>query len=432
MINLDIYKELDLVVRGWNTVFNSDVVLDRSKISSCTTNFVFNLFLTQLSRDLHHELNDEICVCEKKENKFHVYSIESNDIVSREYGFKSKRKFFNDINNFKIIITNFPIDVNSIIRGKLILRKEVIVNLMTSNLTHFFSNELPYSAGDNKIFFTKAFENLLMSNIDKLKLMEFSSHLLNTFEIGVAIDDVILKPVITISPYGRWYWTSTEKIQNNISIRNKIYKKLLKYGKVMTIDLISGEPVIFAQLANSTLLKKLINLRINLKEKNPVLCESLKNLINIFIHAVESPKEAYNKFKAFGDISIIERELHISVIEIFYCLQEEFMCYNNSVLNDYKTLSRTELNRRIVNPLGFLNFKNEFIKEHRKYLQGHTHDKILELAMMNYNELNLLPIFTVHDSISYFINGKDAEPISNIIKLNAKKLKTPVTIETLG
>ena len=107
--------------------------------------------------------------------------------------------------------------------------------------------------------------------------------------------------------------------------------------------------------------------------------------------------------------------------------------YNKNIIDSYKNnLSVTEFDRRIVNPATILMSEKEIIKEHRKYLQGHTHDRILLLAQGLYNNLGLIPMFTIHDSITYFINNHDETPILDCVNKIAKNIKTPITIEILG
>ena len=77
---------------------------------------------------------------------------------------RSKRKFFSLINNYDIIITkNFPLQDN-FRDNKIILRYEVICNILTSNKTHYFSIDTPFPINDYTVFFTKDFYNILLNN----------------------------------------------------------------------------------------------------------------------------------------------------------------------------------------------------------------------------------------------------------------------------
>ena len=91
-----------------------------------------------------------------------------------------------------------------------------------------------------------------------------------------------------------------------------------------------------------------------------------------------------------------------------------------------------ELYRRIIIPDAVLYSDNDLIKEHRKYLQGHTHDKLLKLAELVHTALDILPIFTVHDSASFFINHKNKEDILCSFQNCIKELKSPIEIEIIS
>lgn len=422
-----------LLIEKWNSYFNY-------KTSYCdmdvydNSDDLFNDYLYMNNKDFIYEYDDAFCFCEKQESKYIISYVNDNKIYSEEINIKAKRKFFNLINNFEIIITKaFPLNSDTINKNKILLRYEIIRNLWTSNNTHFFSKDLPFSINDNRIFFTKIFKNLLFDNTEKLNILKFGTLMLNSFEIGVMIDDIKLKPKITISPYGRWYWSGTEKVQNDMKSRQKIYDKLLKYGKILNIDLVSGEPVIFYNLSKSSILKKLVKFRIALKETDEDLSNSIKDLINIFIHSVENSDDVVDKFKKKNsDFAIIEEKLKLSLYDVMGALQDEILWYNSKVIDAYTSdLSIKEYNRRIVMHDIFIKENHEILKEHRKYLQGYTHDRILNLAQLNYSNTGLMPIFTIHDSLSYFINHKDANILSEQLIKNAKKLKYPINIEII-
>lgn len=411
-----------------------NLVEDTLTVDSLEVDNIFNAYLKTISSKMNFEFTDNICYCSKHNSTISISYVKNNEIRTEDLDVRAKRKFYTLIGNYDIIITNnFPIAADAVNASKILLRYELLRNIYTSNHTHFFSKDMPFSIDDNSVFLTKVFYNNLISDKTKLYRLRFASYLLNMFEIGVSIDDLVLKPNISVSPYGRWYWSGTEKVQNDIKSRNKIYKKLLKYGKVLNIDLISGEPIILSQLNNSQLLKKLLKYRIAIKSTDPVLSTTLKDLINIYIHAVISPEEAYSKFKANNDYKLVENKLGVAVIDIFAGLQDDFLWYNNKVIDTYRqNLSCVELTRRIVNPGTILMNDSDIIKEHRKFLQGHTHDKILELASMIYKEHQILPMFTVHDSLSYFISERDdITEIKEIVRKSAKQTKSPITIQIL-
>jgi len=426
-------RAIQRLIYNWNNYFGKTQVEDSYIVDELNIDNLFNSYLASYSSTLSFEYTDNICVCEKQNNRITVTYFK-NKICIDEFDVRSKRKFYNLINNFDYIITNnFPISAEVLNKTKIILRYELIRNILTSNHTHFFSKDLPFSVNDMTVFITKMFLQELNSCKERLAKLRFSSYLLNQFELGVVIDDLILKPNISISPYGRWYWSGTERVQNDLKARKKVFNKLLKYGKILNIDLISGEPMILSQLSNSSLLKKLLKYRVSIKKNDIELSTALKNLINIFIHASTTPEDVYYKFKTSNDYKLIESKIGIPVINILGGLQDEFLWYNKNVIDSYmRNLSCNELSRRIVNPGVFILNENDIIKEHRKFLQGHTHDKILDIAMLTFKEINILPIFTVHDSLTYFIsNSENLSEVKDVVKKNAKLIKTPITMEIL-
>jgi hypothetical protein len=81
------------------------------------------------------------------------FSISEKKINTININSRSKRKIYNLLSDFSIIITkNFPLDKDSLSSNKIILRHEIIKNVLTSNETHFFSENLPFSIKDNRVF----------------------------------------------------------------------------------------------------------------------------------------------------------------------------------------------------------------------------------------------------------------------------------------
>lgn len=423
----------NMLVDYWNDYFgisNSYVPIETTDVDK-----LFNSYLSSISTSLEFEWNSGICLCKRVDTAIEVYYINSNNSLTyKEFSLRAKKKFFSFLCEFEIIITdNLPLN-KDIFGNTLLLRYELIRNIFTSNHTHFFDKTLPFSIDDISIFFTTQFKILLMSDSQRLENLIFSSHVLNSFELGVTINDIILKPNITISHYGRWYWSGTAKIQNDLKARNAVYERFLDYGKVLTVDLVSGEPTILSELSGSILLNKLVKYRIKLNKKGDnELSNLIKEILNIFIHSVDKPAVAYKHFKnKHSDYNSIEKELGISILDVFLSLQAEFMCYNNKVIENYKTnLSTIENGRRIVNPSSILFTPTELIKEHRKYLQGLTHDKIIRIARLMYNETRILPIFTIHDSVSYYISEENENSTIETMKKIGKQIKTPITLEII-
>jgi len=422
----------NILINNWNKIFSESISVDKI----CDTNNIdqlFNNYLSLISSNHIYELREDICLIEKIGYKYYIYYVKNNFIDKIELDIRSKRKFFSIINNYNIIITkNFPLQ-NDFQGSKILLRYELIRNIFTSNNTHYFSIKLPFSVDNYTIFFTEEFYKLLLNNLAKFNLLKFSSILLNKFEIGTTVDDFILKPHINISHYGRWYWSNTEKIQSSLKVRNKLYSKIVKYGRILNIDFISAEPNLLSQLCGSELMKKLIKYRVIAKKSNPEISDMIKNLLNIYIHSNDSPSEAYKKFKNKYDSNKIVKVLGVSILDILNCLQDDFLCYNKYVIDCFKnSLSIEEFNRRIVNPSVFIYDEREVIKEHRKFLQGHVHDHVIELARLLKEDLNILPIFTIHDSLSYFLpKAMDIDEIKASLIKNVKKLNTTVEIEVI-
>jgi len=418
----------ELLINNWNKIFSegipSNKINDNNDIHQ-----LFNDYLNLIVANRTYELREDICLIDKLGYKYNIYFANNNSIHKTELDVRSKRKFFSLINNYDIIITkNFPLQDN-FRDNKIILRYEVICNILTSNKTHYFSIDTPFPINDYTVFFTKDFYNILLNNPVKFNFIKFSSMLLNKFEIGLTIDDVILKPRINISRYGRWYWSNTKNFQTNLNVRNKLYSKLTRYGNVFNIDFISAEPNLLSKLCNSKLLQKLVKYRVVAKKSNPEVSDAVKDLLNIYIHSNDSPVEAYKKLNKHKQ-NMVENALGVSVLDILSCLEDDFLDYNNYVIDRYKTsLSIEELIRRIVIPDAFINDR-EVIKEHRKYLQGHVHDHVLELARLIYEDLNILPLFTIHDSLSYFLPKEcDLDEVKNSLIKNIKKLNIPVEVE---
>lgn len=425
-------KSTETILTNWNQYFNYNC---KEEFSGISFDEIFNSYLYFNNKDTKYEYISKVCFVEKQQAGIYTLTYyNGSEIIIDQMNTKARRKFYNLLGDFEVIITkNFPLITDNLDKHKTILRHEIVKNILTSNETHFFSKDLPFSINDNRVFLTSMFYSLLFENVDKLNILKFGSFLLNQFEVGMTIDDIKLKPKISVSNYGRWYWSGTEKVQNDKKSRQKIYNKFIKYGKILNIDLISGEPTILANLSESKVLKKLLKYRLAIKDKNYELSDALKFLINMFIHSSYDIESVAQQFKTHNILADqLEESLGVPVVDLLLCLQDEFLCYNRYVLDEHrKNFSVKELNRRIVIPHSHELSDIELIKEHRKYLQGHTHDRILNLAQRNYLTTGLIPIFTVHDSISYFINNHDATQITDQILKNSKDMKYPITFEIL-
>ena len=421
-----------LLVDSWNRVFSESVSPNRVADSE-SVDQLFNDYLRLVVANHSYSLREDTCLVDKVEYKYYVYFARKSSVDKVEFDVRSKRKFFSTISGYSTVITrNFPLQDSSR-SDKTILRYEVVRNILTSNNTHFFSLDLPFPVDDYTVFFTENFYRLLLSNLSRFNLLKFSSALLNSFETGLTVDNFVLKPSVNVSRYGRWYWSNTEKIQSSLNVRSKLYSRVVKYGRVLNVDFISAEPTLLSKLCDSELMRKLVKYRVAVRKSNPEVSDAVKNLLNIYIHSNDSPAEAFRKFKRKYDSKQVESVFGVSIFDILSCLQDDFLCYNRHVTDSYRTsLSVEEFYRRVVNPGVFTCDDREVIKEHRKFLQGHVHDHVLELARLVSEDLSVLPIFTIHDSLSYFVpRDFDLDRLKDSLSKGIKRLGISARVEII-
>ena len=244
-----------------------------------------------LSSFNNYSLLNNVCVCHAENDIVHIIYTDNNDVINTVISNKNRRKLYNIINNYQYVISNFAIDKPN--KDVIILREEVIDNYLFCNYRYYLDTECILSKCNREIYLFGNLFNKLTSNIDFFEQIIFDSTLLNTFIKGLTVDDIIIKPKINISQYGRWYWSNTDKFQTNITERNKVYSKLSKSGIIVNIDLVSGEPIVLAKLAHSKLLKKFVDYRISLKDKDDEMRNILKKFINIFIHSYPTVNSVY-------------------------------------------------------------------------------------------------------------------------------------------
>ena len=422
-----------VLINTWNKIFNSDILESEINENYINNMQLFNSFLNKLNNSIQYKYIDSICLCKKIGMKYIVTYYDNYTIQSKSFGNNTKRKMYTFLESFNwIIISGFAIN-NETLSNKIIMREEIIINFLGNNETHFYSKDLLFSKNDDNVYLTQNFYNLIYKNKKLFNLILFGSFLLNSFELGFTVDEVTLTPKITLSKYGRWYWTNTEKVQNDSEVRQKIYKKLLKYGSILSADFVSAEPYILSDLIKSKLLKKVIKQRIKLKIIGDEDSNALKLVINSFIHSNDSPDKALYKFNIQYPNSKISKKIGMEMSDFFDSLHQSLICYNSIMMENYRNeIVVEELYRRIIIPDAVLYSDNDLIKEHRKYLQGHTHDKLLKLAELVHTALDILPIFTVHDSASFFINHKNKEDILCSFQNCIKELKSPIEIEIIS
>ena len=421
------------LIEYWNNFFNLSADIKYEEIQNNIKD-PFDVYLKYNYEYFYKKIkliDNYIGFCEKKDNNYIIYYSNNNNIKKITFKLNEKRALYSNLESFKIIIAK-----NIIINNKkcLIIRYEILKNMLTSSNYHFFSKDIAFSSDNITPLLSINFLDLLLNNKKLFNFICFSSNLLNKYESGITIGNINLKPNINISNYGRWYWSGTEKIQNDIKARDKVVNTCLQFGNIINIDLISGEPTILSNLIKSKLLKKLINYRIVLKNNgNKYLGDAIKNILNIYIHSIDTPEKAYNNFKLINkNYNDIEKKLKLSIYDILVCLQNEFLCYNKYVKNSYiENMSVVENDRRIVNPYNILMSETELFKEHRKYLQGLTHDSVLRIAEKIYNEEKVLPLYTIYDSLTFFIQKSNNIKIQHIYDIINNIDDTKASIDIL-
>lgn len=397
-------------------------------LKSSKNNNHFENFI-KINSDLYKnkDLTNEVCVCHNIDGIVKIYRAKNNVPYVSTYTIRNKRKLYYILGEFPYIITNCNVNVPN----AKIIREELVDNYIFNEQKYYFSEHCCYDKED-LFAYLDAQIFLSLANSKYLEQIIFNSMLLNYFTNGFVIDDVIIKPKINISKYGRWYWSNSDKIQTNLSERNKIYRKLSKCGAVINVDLVSAEPFILSGLSGSKVLKKLIDYRISLKNKNEEIRDILKRFINIFIHSYPTTNSVYQTVvRTIDNYKKLEDVIGIKIENIINKLFEEFSFHDKNIITEYRTkLEYMELQRRIINPYAPIQSDAQIIKEHRKYMQGHAHDLLLQYSYMNYKKLPIVPIFTIHDCLSYFI--QDLSIIDNfidVLKENAKEMKLSINLE---
>jgi hypothetical protein len=118
-------------------------------------------------------------------------------------------------------------------------------------------------------------------------------------------------------------------------------------------------------------------------------------------------------------------------MEILNKLHEELIDYNIKMVEMYKsTLSFNELRRRIVNSSAILDDDIDIIKKHRIYLQGHVHDNIIILSKYIYEKTGIFPLYTIHDSVSFYLNSnQNYDRFIEAAKSASKEIHLPYIID---
>lgn len=424
----------DRLLKHWNTIFKSNISLSDDISDS---DVLFNSFLSSYSKNQKYEYTETACVCLKNGNKLSLYSAEDDNIVFDEIGINTRKKFRNYINNFNIVITNFELGKDLIENclkinpKKQFLRYEILHSSYSGCKYNYLDESVPFGNDNPAAYLTKSFIKRLISNKNNYSFIRYSSHLLNHFENGMIIDDTIIKPKVNVSGYGRWYWTGKYKLQQDKELRNSIIEKIVSRGdKYVSIDFISASPSILAKISQSKTLKSLINKRIKNLE-NSDFSKNLKDILNIIVHGNEDLDILKSRFDRKYDIEYLEKIGKFDFYSMLESLHSDLLEYNNNVIDAYKTsLTFQELKRRIVDPGAIVEDDIDIVKKHRVYLQGHIHDNILLLTKHVYENTGIYPLYTVHDSVNFYINkNDDYDKFIESVKLAGREVKLPFRVE---
>ena len=421
----------DKLLRYWNDIFNKNGKF------SCKNALdkMFDEYLLSIDDNTNeYAYTDKVRVClyDTTNKMYNLYKCndDMSNIQKHAIDKTKKRQLFDFMNDASVIITNFPL---MHFENKICLRYEFLINILTSSEQFlFFDKNLFFSKKSIRPFFCKKLWQPLVNNRAKFEFIKFSSFLLNHYENGTNYG-IVIKPTVKVSQYGRWYWSNTIKIQNNSDVRRDAINILSKAGDVVNLDLISGEPTILSQLSRSKSLKSLISLRIKLNQNGKDnLSKKLKEIMNISIHSVESPLKILDKVIK-NDNSCSKQLFDLKSSGIFDSLQDELECYNNTVIDSYvKNMSMIEQYRRVINPFAIIMTNYDIIKEHRKYLQGLVNDRINNIAFELYKKHDIMPIFSVHDSLCYVCENVDSNKLMESIMEISKSVKAPISVEKIS
>jgi len=423
-----------LLIKRWNSFFNSDISIDED-ISDSTT--LFNKFLDLYNNEKNFEYLENACICIKNGQKLDLYSAENNKIIFNEIGVNTRKKFRKYINRFDYVITNFELSKDLIedcvksSSNKMFLRYEILHSMYCGDKSNYICDNVPFSGDNPTAYLTKNFIDQIKKDTNSLSFYQYSSYLLNHFENGIIIDDIVIKPRVSVSDYGRWYWGGKDKLQNNKELQNNIIEKILKNGdKYVSVDLVSASSSMLAKITKSKILKALVASRIKNSEDS-TYSSNLKELLNIFVHGNEDPNNLSYYMKKKFDLDYISKVGKFNIDTVLRKLYEELQDYNSNIIDTYKSsLVYKELKRRIVNPDAIISNDKDIIKKHRIYLQGHVHDNIILLTKYVYNNTGILPLYTVHDCVNFYISkNQDYDLFINTVKNASKEIKLPYRIE---
>lgn len=422
------------LIKYWNKVFNADISIDGEILSN---DELFDKYLDTYAKEKTFDYVENACVCIKNNAKLGLYAANDNKIVFDEIGVNTRKKFRKYINRFDYVIVNFELSkdlINDCLKtapNKIFLRYEILHSLFSGSQSNYIDDTLPFSGNNPAAYLTKDFISKLSADKKMMSFVKYSSYLLNHFENGIVIDDIVVKPKINVSSYGRWYWVGKDNLQNNKKMRYNIIKKITDNGdKYISVDFISAGPSMLSRITGSKILKALVDTRIK-HYNDQMYTDNLKNLLNMFIHSNDDPSKMMSYLRSKYNLAYIEKIGRFNAYNALQGLYSELNIYNTKILEKYKeSLTCKELRRRIVNSESAIDDDKDILKKHRVYLQGHVHDSIIILTKHIYNKLGILPIYTVHDSVNFYIpKSADYDQVIMTFKDAAKEVKIPFRIE---
>ncbi len=390
-------------IKIWNKKLKKRIVCDSSFNYAVNSEEFFMEYLRKIKWKKSVSFDENTIIIIENGKNMQLYYFKKEEFYYEEISIYSKKKWMNVIFQFTNIITNFPIDLTQWPKNKKYLRYELIRNYYTGSTSHCFSSYNLCPIDNYHCLLESTLVNEIFNRRLKIgSLLNFTSMMLNYLESGVELESTILRPKITVSNYGRWYFSGSDNIQNSKRARKYINDKILSTGKsIIKMDLKSAEPTCLAKFTGSKVLPFLIQKRY----ENPELSDMIKFVLNSFIHSGNDPEIIFEMVQHKFGVKYTSKNFN-DLQENLTSLQTEILWYNRKVGREYSTkLHIHEGLRRIVNPyiclLNYQDYEKDIWKEHLKYLQGHVHDQIVQVAFQMKNLCGLMPSYLVHDELVY-------------------------------
>lgn len=425
-----------ILLDWWNSVLQTNIS-EGSLDDTQDSDMVFDSFLHNCIKEKTFDYSGDILLCLKTSDGLTFYYSKNGRVKIDKASNILRKKFNRYVREHSIIITNYSVPMGLIgdiltNHDKIFLRYEIVQSILTGCKFNYLNEYLIFPSNDPTCYLTKYFLNLITANKGTMMFLRYSSFLLNHFEnSSIMMQEESIKSDVAVSEYGRWYWKGQINFQRDKSLRTKLIYSVKEDGdRYVSADFISASPSMLASLAKSKTLKMLVKSRV-IHSEDKKYSDGTKLILNIFVHGNLDPESfisAYSHKIDFGYISKIGR---FDISDVLHSLQGEFFGYNNTVITKYKMhLSYNELRRRIVNPIAIIQTDEEVVKRHRVYLQGHIHDNIILLTWYAFIKTGVLPLYTVHDSVSFRISKDQDYPLFiETLKAAVKKIKLPYRIE---